>query len=105
MHSDGQDFLLVCAVARGLKRAEFLERAQVLLIASMAHHGKSAGMVIVEREEEADVTMLRESRIDAPEATAAGVAPAPASTSRRSWSRSRARAWLLLTIPGAVGMR
>lgn len=73
-HSDGRDFLWVLAVARGLDRAELLKRAETLLVAGMAHYGKAEGMIIMERDGVAYLTMLREGGIDLPEAVAAGKA-------------------------------
>jgi len=72
MHSDSRDFLYVLAVARGVDREELVRRAEVLLISGLAHRGKSAGMIIVERDGVAYLTILSEGRIDSPEATAAG---------------------------------
>jgi len=72
MYSDGRDFLYVLAVTRGVDREDLVRRANVLLISGLAHRGKSAGMIIVERDGVAYLTILSEGRIDSPEATAAG---------------------------------
>ena len=72
MYSDGRDFLLVCAVAKRLDKAKIFERAESLLSLSLAHHRKNVGMIVVEREGGAYVTMLIEGKIDSPEAIAAG---------------------------------
>jgi hypothetical protein len=71
-HSDGKDFVYVLAVARGLDRAELLERAEILLIAGMAFYGKTHGMVIIERDGVAHLTMMKQGGIDSAEALAAG---------------------------------
>jgi hypothetical protein len=71
-HADGKDFLYVLAVASGLNRVELLERAETLLVAGMAYYGKTGGMIIVEREGRAYLTMLREGRIDSTEVLEAG---------------------------------
>jgi hypothetical protein len=74
MHSDGgdQDFLLVVAVAKGLDRPTLFAAAERLLVEGLAYYRKTVGMIIVEREGPAYITMLREGRIDSPDAVAAG---------------------------------
>ena len=61
------------AVARGLDWAELLERAETLLVVGMAYYGKTEGMIVVERDDVAYLTMLREDGI-----------------ARQSWMLSRA---------------
>ncbi len=73
-YSDRKDFLYVLAGTQGLDRPEILKRAELLMVAGLAHHGKMAGMVIVDRDGRGFETALMRVPRHSPEAIAAGQA-------------------------------
>jgi len=66
------DFLYVLAVAKGLDRAEIFRRAEILLVAGLAHRRKREGMVIVDREGKGYEVIQAAIPEPSPEALAAG---------------------------------